>query len=286
MSRQDHKDYDAALEKIRREAQAVMVPQRERRRKRDRALTIILAIGTLGLTLVGIIWAAICGFVCLFFLADWIANTEGAANWEKKKIRLVQVCTIVSGTAIGAWPVHHQYGIEKAEAHDGKLVAHDTFQGIPPNKYVIEFGTGMRFLPDKTNHVPWVNLTDKLRFDWEGDRILFSTAVRDRSGNLIVKIDRNIWNVSDQKSISWDKNYNYAGDCLEVQDGRGRVVLQVKLFTNGVELVGEWYDELSGSARLGGSGLKTLNDPHFHDNEAIAPVFKYPSREHWGEFIK
>src|SRR5260370_42612480 len=71
--------------------------------------------------------------------------------------------------------------------------------------------------------------------------VINSTDESDRNGHLIAEIIENKWRVSNQSNLSWDKNYKK--DMLEALDGRGRVVLQVKLFTNGIQLQGEWYRE-------------------------------------------
>jgi len=73
------------------------------------------------------------------------------------------------------------------------------------------------------------------------------------------------------KSSCWDKNY--ADDLLEVKDGRGRVVLQIRLLPDVVQLQVEWADR----------NFTVMEDRKYTEEDGITPVFKYPSDEHWGE---
>jgi len=100
---------------------------------------------------------------------------------------------------------------------------------------------------------------------------------RDRSGNLVANVKDNHWDVSDSKQSCWDKNYT--NDALEVKDGRGRVVLQVRLLADGVRLQAEWHDE-------NGKLLLQFTDNRYTDYDGIAPLFKYPSSDHWGEMTE
>jgi hypothetical protein len=88
----------------------------------------------------------------------------------------------------------------------------------------------------------------------------------------------------------WDRNYSK--DALEVKDETGRIVLQIKLLPDRVQLQGEWWkDELTGlglvKAKKGG-GLMVLFGPKFkrENAPAIEPLFLYPSETHLGELRK
>jgi hypothetical protein len=145
---------------------------------------------------------------------------------------------------------------------------------------VIETSPGTKWVSDIAQHEPFVISGDSIRFDGEEQgNIMLSMLVRDRSGNVIVKIDKNSWHVVPQ--MSFDKNYS--SDALEILDARSRVVLQVQLLTNGIRIGGEWYDEQGGSMRIS-ADPQTTNDPGFHNNNAIPHWFKYPSKAHWSEW--
>ncbi len=196
--------------------------RRMRREKRDRAVTFILALAGIGLSLVGIIWAAICWFICLLFLADWLGNIERSASWSKKKIRVIQAGTIASCVALGLLPIRNQWRTEKAAATKGELVAISDgkdHSNEPPKFQVgdswIVTWTGTGDGPIKNDQL------DKINIRRVGNEIKFSTTVRDSRQNLIVEITDNRWRVSPEKANCWDKNYTK--DSLEVKDGRGRV---------------------------------------------------------------
>jgi hypothetical protein len=104
-----------------------------------------------------------------------------------------------------------------------------------------------------------------------GNEIKFSTTVRDSRQNLIVEITDNRWRVSPEKANCWDKNYTK--DSLEVKDGRGRVVLQVRLFPDRVQFQVEW-------PQVGGG---VVWDNKSSKETGIVPRFKYPSEDYWGE---
>jgi hypothetical protein len=70
----------------------------------------------------------------------------------------------------------------------------------------------------------------------------------------------------------WDKNYT--DDSLEVKDGRGRVVLQVRMLPDRVEFQAEYPD--------GDTGL--LEDGFYSKEDGITPMFKYPSSDYWRDF--
>jgi hypothetical protein len=82
---------------------------------------------------------------------------------------------------------------------------------------------------------------------------------------------------------------------LEVRDETGRIVLQVRLLADRVQIQGEWWDE---NGR--GVGLVESNDPNRpgalieifgpamtrEQAVPIVPLFLYPSESHFGELAK
>jgi hypothetical protein len=102
----------------------------------------------------------------------------------------------------------------------------------------------------------------------------------------------NHWTVSKSQSAVWDKNYT--SNALEVKDGRGRVVLQVIMLPDRVQIQGEWWHEDGNGGRIvrpfPSDPVKTgpvfvMMTPLFHTDEPhIEPIVKYPSKNHFGEF--
>ncbi|HEV8588798.1 MAG TPA: hypothetical protein VGQ72_07970 [Pyrinomonadaceae bacterium] len=109
------------------------------------------------------------------------------------------------------------------------------------------------------------------------NQLLLSTTVRDQAGNLVVEVVENRWTVSPVKTNCWDKNYTQ--DSLEVKDGRGRVVLQVRVLPHALQIEGEW-------PLPGGRHTLVAEDDQYTDLKGIVPRFKYPSEIYWGERVE
>jgi hypothetical protein len=144
------------------------------------------------------------------------------------------------------------------------------------------------------NHPIFNIVGSKLSIRREHGKLLLSIEVRERgSGAVVVSITDNKWTVSSAQNVSWD--HNYMRNALEVKDGRGRIVLQVVLMPDTVRIQGEWWHEDGNGGRVllpyPYDPVKTgpvfiLMSPIFHPDEpSIEPIFKYPSKEHWGEFV-
>src|SRR5260370_19932572 len=124
--------------------------------------------------------------------------------------------------------------------------------------------------------------------------LTISHPIRDKARHLVVKVENNHWSVSPDHSVCWDKNYTK--NSLEVKDGAEHVVLQIRILPDRIQLQGEWRDEFGHGMRLGAcstpagvTGCITLwNNPEREREleQLIEPMFKYPSREHWREFVK
>jgi hypothetical protein len=116
---------------------------------------------------------------------------------------------------------------------------------------------------------------------------LISTVVRDRGGNMVVEIKQNHWRV--YPPYCSDKNYT--DRAFEAKDSSGHVLIQFR-FIGGpprVQVQGEWWSNES-------RGIRVVKDAHsngyvvplFPDNQRndllIKPIFKYASKDYWGEF--
>jgi hypothetical protein len=221
----------------------------------------------------------LCAIAIFVLLIHPVWNFWWVENYRGRQIFLtfwlaVGCCLV----AYLAWP-------NPADNTEGELVARESLPDVKAGSYMVEIGRKSRLILPENLHEPIAILADKLRCDIGNDRnILFSTTVRGRDGNLIVEIHQNKWRVSNQPNVSWDKNYN--DDTIEVLDGRGRVVLQVRLFRNGVQIQGEWHHENGEGVRVSqnkdGEGTVDPVDP-MHDEHPIERKFKYPSKGHWGE---
>lgn len=120
--------------------------------------------------------------------------------------------------------------------------------------------------------------------------LIVSSSVHDAKGAAVVVIDHGEWKVANETAQSWD--FNYRDDALEVKNGAGRIVLQIRLFPDRVRLQGEsWVGEngvrlIQSSAPNKPGGLFVFLSRSNNPNEPeIKPLFRYPSQHHLGEFV-
>jgi len=174
-------------------------------------------------------------------------------------------------------PIRAAYVKEKTKATSGDLVAKDDGKDHSSEFPTLEGGSGPTFLHYKvppTGHTI-VTPYDNIDLKMVNGRVQLSTTVRDDNQNLIVEIKNNHWTISSSTAVCWDKNYT--DDSLEVKDGHGRVVLQVKLLPTIVQLQEEWQ---------WGPGTKPtafFEEGKYDQKNGIKPMFKYPSELYWGE---
>jgi hypothetical protein len=247
-------------------------------------VTLVLVILPWSFPSMGIAWR------CVFWFFGWILVVHLMFLLIPMLGNLplfMKICLSVGTTFLLAaglyFPIRSEWRAEKAAATSGFLsvVVNDGLDHSddPPR---IQFGEsdGGIILPTETQPgiaLPADLLTLKRVNDKRvNDKLLLSTTVRDRAGNLVVEIVDNRWTVSPSKTNCWDKNYT--DDSLEVKDGRGRVVLQVRLLPDRVQLQGEWPNET-------GKNLIT-EQGQYDERTGIAPRFKYPSEDYWGQRIK
>ena len=198
------------------------------------------------------------------------------------KQRVMNTLALTCLFVLGFWSTAHaQWRQEKATATSGDLVANDDGKDHSSDFPAYQIGPGgATFQWKGASDTPMIGFYDKIQIRMVNARLFFSTTVRDDNGNLIAEIDSNHWKVY---SISSD--HNYTDDTLEVKDARGRVVLQVRLFPNVVQLQEEW----GGRAMTGPLGVTIPAGGLFQtgkhtDKEGIVPLFKYPSDLYWGEY--
>jgi hypothetical protein len=146
--------------------------------------------------------------------------------------------------------------------------------------------------------IPWDKESLKMfpdtsfRIERGNDGVELSTEVHDKRGNLVVSIDKNHWHITNQ---CLDKNYT--DDSLEVKDLRGRIVLQVVLYPDTVQVQGEWHNgsgwgirwsDSHGGTKAGHLDYwKTPDQERAVENQhLIEPMFQYPSKDHWREMAK
>jgi len=244
-------------------------------------------------------WVGFLYIICLF----------GPINRLPRKTKVVislllsvGFCIFFNGTALLMWKT------EMAMANSGRLfVERESFHGIHFSDsdvklqigtsgvfFVAPFGGGLRITEGGEVVNPNVANADTL-FDFVGSKtsikrkngeLLLTTEVRDRSGAIIINILDNEWTM--QPGMSWEKNYT--NNSIEVKDKRGRIVLQVTVLPDKVQLQAEWWTEYGRGIRVleatngGGSQIVRMDPPNFHPDEpGIKPVFVYPANKYFGD---
>jgi hypothetical protein len=245
----------------------------------------VVSSSTFFLGLIGNFWFSRVEIAVLLWLLTLVALADLVLSFGK----LAQVTGIwrlgldllfaMIGLTVSGPVLYEQYRIQYAALLNGTMKAPSPPANYQTIKPVIHLGeaTGGFVWGGPNGGSLFKIATDKLTIERDNHgNIQFSTVIRDKTGNLVVEVKKNRWEVSNSKQACWDKNYT--DDALEVKDGRGRVVLQVQLLPNGVRLQGEWHDEH-------GQLMATFTDDRFTEDDGIAPLFKYPSSDYWGEKI-
>jgi hypothetical protein len=131
----------------------------------------------------------------------------------------------------------------------------------------------------------------QLKVESVGGKMQVSTRVADGNSNLIAELIRNEWKVAPQPH-TWDRNYS--DDALEVKDPSGRIVLQVRVLPDRIQIQGLWWIDMgppNGIRRLivrqnpeelSGAQLTFVPKDRL-DTPPIRPMFEYPSELHLGE---
>ena len=246
----------------------IVQPEGSPRRRRDLLL--------IGATFAGGLWcnvafskvelAATFWTFMLGFLADLALSFGKLANIKLGKRLLLDGC-IVGLLWCPTYPFFRsQYKSQHAALVEGVLRARRDGKDHSHEMPMIQLGDGPKF--GFNFQFP----KDDLKIRRDGNEIKFSTTVRDTAGNLVVEVVDNHWRVSSSQANCWDKNYT--DDSLEVKDGTGRVVLQVRLLPDRIQIQAEWPT----------SQNKLVDGRFFTERYGITPKFKYPSADHFGEF--
>jgi hypothetical protein len=206
-----------------------------------------------------------------------------AAKGRDWKTALKIIGITLGSIVIGWWihiPVPHSSGTLAAR---GPAIAFSR---------TLEIGNSGSFLTRVPNtrdpHILYLtNMNQSLLIEPINGRLVCSTKVLDKSGNLLVDIDSNHWRTPERPQIS---DWNYTEDALAVVGPTGRVVLQMKLLADRLQIQGEWWNEVGVGVRLvknphpeGGSLVQSLTLAHDPDEPRIEPMFQYPNTEHLSE---
>jgi hypothetical protein len=221
---------------------------------------------------------------CASWVVAWISFIYVIWNLEHTKHYALSLKTAVAlvSTVVLIWlsypSIHESYLSEKAAALSGDLVPSDDGKDHSTDPPRVRVGSStMRWATEDGGTFVQMH-ADRLSVSRTKGKLQFSTTVRDGSGNMVVEVVNNHWMVS-TRPFCWDKNYT--DHMLEVKDGKGRVVLQVRLTSDYVQIQGEWHD--SPLKDPTGRGTRIVEEGEYDEVEGIRPVFLYPSEKYWGK---
>jgi hypothetical protein len=254
--------------------QLASVVGQTRQRNELLLMGVAVSLGFIGSFLLNKIeWAAFFWAVALLCAADLLL-TVGKLQKIGVFWRWVLNVTFVAIVWAFSYPyIHAVYRTQRAALTEGVLHTPSDGKDHSKDPPTFQLGESFRVTMDNpkmggTVIQRWAGNVTMFR---RGNEILVSTTVKDKEGHLIVEVRDNHWKVPN-KETSWDKNYT--DNALEVRDAQGRVVLQMRLLPDRVQFQAEWADRAN----------HAVQTEHFSEEWGIAPMFKYPSSEHWGEF--
>lgn len=263
-----------------------------RKRERDVAGVLITFAVSLvvGFWFSKALWATASLPPAFYFLSDLaVTFTPWSLNPKFKLQRMAFNVLVCIAATLGAWNfvLHDEYRRQRSAETEGDLIVPRSHNDFPP---MIEFGGEgggfIRYGGPGSSPALIFAYDAGLRVAKENGRVVISTPVRDREGHLIGEITNNHWKV--YPPFCSDKNYDKNG--IEMKDGAGHVVLQVRLFPEIVRIQGEWHDQFGGGVRIfrfqnGGGAVawKNAEQEKINETPLIAPMFLYPSSQHWGE---
>jgi hypothetical protein len=225
-------------------------------------------------------------YSCISWAVAWISLGHFFWNLDfcsvvttKRKVGAAGIISAILVLLVRA-PIHTAFIKERSSALTGDLVAESDGQDHSSDLPVLQIGNnkftwaGAPGKPSFTHDTP--DFADRIITEMVKGRVQLSTTIRTKDGSLIVDIVRNHWTVSSSRAICWDKNYS--NDRLEVKDGRGRVVLQVRVLPTVVQLQAELDEE---AGKNGGIFI----DGQYSVKDGITPAFEYPSELYWGKLV-
>jgi len=229
----------------------------------------------------------------MVFLSQILLDTPKKTKWRI----LITIAGALLFCASFQSLMRGQWKEEKAMALTGELCSFRSFWGTcytPPIPIIEIADSGTKFVWAGQGAMQMGEFAHNvgLRIEQGKHGIELSTPLLDRSGKKIVNIEKNHWTVIPPPGI-WDKNYTQ--NSLEIKDSREQVVLQIKFLSDRIQIAVEWRDQFGngqewskcGSNKAFPSCVSPWGSPQteLQNEVVIEPIFKYPSREHLGEFV-
>jgi len=218
-------------------------------------------------------WRWVAWFVC-WVVFVYIIFSLGALERLPQKTKITAIAVLLplffvisNPLALSQWKEEHAHA-SKGTLSPRRPLLHR--RHYPDSDVKFQIGPGDP--APKGLVLTWTGKLGDPQFDWLGSTITIvrvdgvlklSTEVRNRNGVIVAKITNNICEVNKSQDASWE--HNYSDDALEVKDERGRIVLQISILEDRVQIQGEWWHE-------NGKGVRMMR-PYPYDPIKPGPVF-------------
>jgi len=226
--------------------------------------------------------------ICWVLFVYFVLNGFSPMNRLPRKTQVLIGVLLLFAFVQALWgTAYSQWRGEKAAALEGDLFLASSHA----TRKLLEVGAGGAIdEADANNHILNIWADAALEVANDNGHLLFSTVVRDQQGKVVVSVEKNHWTVNPDSGICLDKNYT--ADTLEVKDGRGHIVLQVRLYPDRVRIEGEWFNDRGEDVMIiqnrERGGAQYVFKPKLYgpmDAIMIKPLFQYPSSKHWAEWV-
>jgi hypothetical protein len=237
-------------------------------------------------------------FLGFFTIAGTAYLIGGYAPSQKGSVGLcILACVCLMGT-----PSAYGEPLQPKRMDVGALVVHRTLRDRllfrrhlgSLAEHSFEIGrSGTRFTDKGPMHLVFANM--HLAFARQSDSILVTAHIYDKTGKTIAVIEDGQWRTPENDDV----DFNYSDDALEVKSASGRIVLQIRLLPDRIQVQVEAWNPVSrrgvrigaqrnpktGSFSGAGAFVKILTLKSDPDEPHIEPLFLYPSKLNLGRYV-
>lgn len=166
----------------------------------------------------------------------------------------------------------------------------DSYNGtLRPLNHIVYPSMKMQY--GKSSYVTSSSFTDgiftadsSIMIRFEKGLVKVSTEIYNKEGKIIGILSDNKWKLAPYP-YTWDRNYTE--NALEIVNDKNKVVFQIRILSDTIQLQAKYYRASGKSLAIYGdskSGTMNLGNPNI-DSINIEPLFKYPSSDFLGEFV-
>ena len=227
---------------------------------------------TLGIPLLVFCLAAVIALETYAFADLLPSKLKKLITGKTPQLSFIALATfaLIGGAFLGGRIDYNREASAAADRFFGRLKPAAPVAGTDSTRPKLKIG-GTTLVWDGPKDEPILIMCDgsQIFLKLQNGNVLVTLKVRDDEGNLVAAIEDNVWQTLERSHGIWDRNYN--DSALEVIRRDGEVALQVSLFGDTAEILGEWR---------GKDGCRT--GLKINGQKKIKTMFKYPSQEFFG----